>query len=146
MSFCLKYILKIEVIYIKKSEIFVFVGLLMIITMLFAPWTGTYEKSYVMDGVQRYNLFPGISGIKTEYGVPFLVASFIILITMIFNDLKIKVNMIRFFSVFFMAILNIIVIIVFSTTDLNFYPLYFLEPVGLILIFIGCIIDIKNHE
>lgn len=118
----------------------------MIITMLFAPWTGTYEKSYVMDGVQRYNLFPGISGIKTEYGVPFLVASFIILITMIFNDLKIKVNMIRFFSVFFMAILNIIVIIVFSTTDLNFYPLYFLEPVGLILIFIGCIIDIKNHE
>ena len=131
----------------KASKMLIFVGLLLTITMLFAPWLGSLEKSYVLNNRQQYDLIPQAIGMKTDYGVPILIPSLVILLTLIFKNLGgkiLRVNVIRFFCIFFMIIINIVAIFVFDSMRLQLYPLFFLEPVGLFLVLIGSIKDRKN--
>jgi len=131
----------------KASKMLIFIGLLLTITMLFAPWLGSLEKSYVLNNRQQYDLIPQAIGMKTDYGVPILIPSLVILLTLIFKNLGgkiLRVNVIRFFCIFFMIIINIVAIFVFDSMRLQLYPLFFLEPVGLFLVLIGSIKDRKN--
>lgn len=133
----------------KASKMLIFIGLLITITMLFAPWLGSLEKSYVLNNRQQYDLVPQAIGMKTDYGVPILIPSLVILLTLIFKNMGgkiLRINVIRFFGILFMIIINIVAIFVFESMHLQLYPLFFLEPVGLLLILIGSIKDRKNYS